>query len=111
MAKKTAKKKKRRSRAIAVDVKKGPNGKWVVVPGQVKPERHTTVTWTAHKSNVILLFPKTKLFGVPYVEIDADSSHPLTVRAPRGKFPYAAFVVSANTFAEGGSHPEVIVQE
>jgi len=83
-----------------------------VVPGHCQVESSDSVTWNAQDTDAVLFFPNRALFGRRDVEVSAGNSQTLTVNdgIPSGRYPYAIYCAKAKDFAEGGSHPVMIVR-
>ncbi len=85
--------------------------KSVVVPGCHEVDISDSVTWEARDTDAILFFPDECLFGRHVLEINADERQTLKVREQTsGRYPYAIYCAKSGEFAEGGSHPVLIVR-
>ena len=93
-------------------------GNFVVRPGKLNVRRGDTVIWMAIGAKVSIFFPagifrpNEWLLGGRVVDVSNGGESPaLVIRddVEYNIYPYSAFCDKSNSFAQGGSDPELIV--
>jgi hypothetical protein len=87
-------------------------------PGHRKVKNGQRVKWTNHTGgDVIVFFPHDKIFGGSSVHFhhkihdnhDYEPPKAVSGQTKGDLFPYAVYCAATNSFAEGGSNPEIII--
>jgi hypothetical protein len=108
MAPKTSSKNRPKTHTIIISRR----GLFVVRPGKLSVRRRDKVKWKAVGTNVHIFFPCEELFGRSTLRVDAkkrSESLLIQVDAAERIYPYSVYCDKCNTFAVGGSDPELIV--
>lgn len=82
-----------------------------VEPGHQKVKNNDVVSWNIKDTGAVFFFPRKELFGKTEYRVEKGDSLSLRVNgnAEKGHYPYAVYTEN-NDFAEGGSHPMIIVE-
>lgn len=97
---------------ISVNVK-DVDGRPSVDPPEITLHPTDSVEWIAVDDDMTVGIPNRMIFGEEEIEIQKGGSGQLEVLedAPEGRFPYAVFCHGGRCFAQGNSHPVMIIKK